>query len=159
MHVRHGDFTSGCPDAARVEDCFAPFSAYATRVREVQAELRATQGVKSPRGACCSHPVRPLRALRARARRSPAADDTDPAFWARVRREGWAHIDHAAERTRARHGEWHVILVDVVAQSLAAGFVGTDRSTVSVVSARRVRDWNGGATRMVRWGKPGADAH
>lgn len=41
-------------------------------------------------------------------------------------------------------------LIDAVAQSMGAGFVGTLRSTMSLVAARRVEDWNGGPTRMVR---------
>jgi hypothetical protein len=36
--------------------------------------------------------------------------------------------------------------VDVVSQSLAMGFVGTVHSTFSLVSARRVDEWNDGCT-------------
>lgn len=51
------------------------------------------------------------------------------------------------------------VVLDAAIQSLGYGFVGTDRSTFSVLSKRRVQDWRDGATRMVRWGKKDADAH
>ena len=51
------------------------------------------------------------------------------------------------------------VLIDVVIQSSAAGFVGTDRSTMSLLAARRVQDWGGGAVRTVKWGTPDADDH
>lgn len=86
-------------------------------------------------------------------------DETDPAFWKRVTDKGWNFIDHDAEQTLEKYGEWYAPLIDVVAQSLGAGFVGTDGSTVSLVSGRRVQDWNQGVTRMVKWGKLGADDH
>lgn len=51
------------------------------------------------------------------------------------------------------------VLVDAVIQSLAIGFVGTARSTMSLLAARRVVTWHGGVTRKVEWGFPGADDH
>jgi hypothetical protein len=49
-------------------------------------------------------------------------------------------------------------LIDQAAQSLASGFVRTDRSTYSLVAERRVRAWRDvSASRVVRWGAPGAD--
>jgi hypothetical protein len=51
------------------------------------------------------------------------------------------------------------VLIDQAAQSLASGFVRTDRSTYSLVAERRVRAWRDvSASRVVRWGAPGADA-
>lgn len=50
-------------------------------------------------------------------------------------------------------------MLDAVVQSMAAGFVGTDRSTFSHMARRRVTDWNHGAVRLVKWGTPNADAH
>lgn len=88
-----------------------------------------------------------------------AADEVDPEFWNSVTAQGWKHVSHAAEGTRAKYGEWYVTLIDVVMQSLSIGFVGTHPSTVSLVSAKRVEDWYGGAMRMVKFGKLGADDH
>lgn len=51
------------------------------------------------------------------------------------------------------------VVLDAVVQSMAAGFVGTDRSTFSHMARRRVTDWNHGAVRLVKWGTPNADAH
>lgn len=46
-------------------------------------------------------------------------------------------------------GEWYPILIDSASLSLGAGFVGTKSSTYSVLSARRVEDWNGGVAELV----------
>lgn len=53
----------------------------------------------------------------------------------------------------------HPLVIDSAIQSNGLGFVGTDRSTFSILSRRRVADWHGGSTRMVLWGKKGADDH
>lgn len=45
------------------------------------------------------------------------------------------------------------MFVDAAVQSLGTGFVGTDRSTMSLIASRRVRDWQDGATRDVTWGQ------
>lgn len=42
---------------------------------------------------------------------------------------------------------------------MGRAFVGTDRSTMSMVAARRVEDWQDGPAVYVRWGHPGADDH
>ena len=42
------------------------------------------------------------------------------------------------------------VLIDAVIQSMASGFVGTARSTLSLVSKRRVEDWNNGVVGEVR---------
>jgi hypothetical protein len=76
-------------------------------------------------------------------------DETDTAFWDQVVAHGWRYTNHTAEQTLEIHGDWYPTLVDVVTQSLALGFVGTVDSTVSLLSKRRVEDWNGGVTRMV----------
>ncbi|KAI9070174.1 hypothetical protein FKP32DRAFT_1599461 [Trametes sanguinea] len=68
-------------------------------------------------------------------------------------------IDHDAERTGETYGNWYPVVLDAVVQSMAIGFVGTDRSTFSHMARRRVDDWNDGASRLVKWGYPGADDH
>ncbi|KAJ7474505.1 hypothetical protein B0H11DRAFT_2035686 [Mycena galericulata] len=54
---------------------------------------------------------------------------------------------------------YHPLLCSVAIQSASVGFVGTDRSTFSILFLRRVQSWHDGATRMVLWGRPGADDH
>lgn len=51
------------------------------------------------------------------------------------------------------------VILDAVIQSNGLGFIGTDRSTFSILSMRRNKDWQNGATRMVLWGQKDADAH
>ena len=139
IHVRHGDFLPWCGDVPK-EECFAPLSAYATRVREVQDELRERLGLY------VNHVIM-------------TGDEKDPAWWEGVQEYGWIRIDHKALGTAEEHGNWYPVVLDAVVQSMAMGFVGTDRSTFSHMARRRVADWNKGATRMVKWGYVGADDH
>jgi hypothetical protein len=60
-------------------------------------------------------------------------------------------MDHDAMGTVEAYGMWYPVLIDAVIQSMGAAFVGTERSTMSLLAARRVQDWYGGATRMVQW--------
>ena len=53
-------------------------------------------------------------------------------------------FDHEKELTLEKYGEWMAPILDEVAQSLAVGFIGTEDSTFSLVSMRRVQDWNQG---------------
>lgn len=66
-----------------------------------------------------------------------------------MRKEGWFYIDHTKERTLERFGEWYPPIIDVITQSYAVGFVGTEDSTFSLLGQRRVESWNGGVTRAV----------
>ncbi|KAJ6526422.1 hypothetical protein B0H19DRAFT_1275776 [Mycena capillaripes] len=50
------------------------------------------------------------------------------------------------------------MFIDAVIHGAAYGFVGTDRSTVSILARRRVSS-RGGVAEMVKWGTPHADAH
>ncbi|KAJ6605810.1 hypothetical protein B0H10DRAFT_2228867 [Mycena sp. CBHHK59/15] len=136
VHVRHGDFRGWC--SLPLEECFAPLSAIVRRVDEVQAELWQR------RRATVEHVI-------------VTSDEQDPEWWDAVHDLGWVGPDHT--ETVAVHGEWYPILIDAAIHSGALGFVGTDRSTVSLVAAKRVATWHGGAVRMVRWGEPGADDH
>jgi hypothetical protein len=134
--VRHGDFGGWCEWP--LKDCFAPLSVIARRVEEVQAELWADHHVVVDRVIVTS-------------------DEQDSAWWEAVNDLGWSRPDH--EQTVELHGQWYPILIDAAIQSGGLGFVGTDRSTVSVMAGRRVAAWQDGAVRMVRWGHPGADDH
>jgi hypothetical protein len=56
-------------------------------------------------------------------------------------------------------GGRYPVFIDAIIQSNGAGFVGTRGSTMSTLASRRVQSWHDGATRLVRWGTPGADDH
>ena len=161
IHVRHGDFGGWCWEAENPEDCFAPISAIALRVRwvsssstalnsahsmhafsEVQAELRERRGIDIP----SEHVI-------------ITSDEKDPAWWDEVKSLGWKTVDHDGARTAEVFGRWYPVILDAAIQSQAHGFVGTDRSTFSIVSRRRVQQWNDGAVRVVKWGFKGADDH
>jgi hypothetical protein len=51
------------------------------------------------------------------------------------------------------------VFIDAVIQSSGQGFVGTDRSTMSIMARRRVETWHDGVTRTVKWGSVDADDH
>ncbi|KAL1951501.1 hypothetical protein VTO73DRAFT_650 [Trametes versicolor] len=142
IHVRHGDFANWCWAAEKPEDCFAPLPVIARRVREVQEELLARKGLDIPM-----------------TRVIITSDEKDPAWWEEVRALGWRTLDHEAAGTAEAFGRWYPVILDAAIQSGAHGFVGTDRSTYSIVSRRRVESWHDGATRMVLWGYKGADDH
>lgn len=131
VHVRRGDFAYFCSADGR-QDCFPPLLAYKKHVNDVIEEIKLSRQVV-PHG---------LRVL-------VMSDDESPEFWVEVRKEGWFHINHTMERTWERFGEWYPPLIDIVVQSYAIGFVGTEDSTFSLIGQRRVEDWNGGITRTV----------
>ncbi|KAJ7103060.1 hypothetical protein B0H15DRAFT_767901, partial [Mycena belliarum] len=137
VHARRDDFEGWCGDYSR-EDCFPPLLVMARRVHEVQAEIFQRKGIMVTRVIITS-------------------DEKDQAWWAQVRALGWRTPDHA--RTEETLGIWYPVLIDAVIQSSGLGFVGTDRSTMSILAARRVESWRDGIVRFVKWGKPGADDH
>jgi hypothetical protein len=158
VHVRHGDFDGGCSEGTTLETCYAPLSTYAKRVVEVQTELRERHGVEAKHVLMTS-------------------DEQDKTWWEGVRQLGWAHIDFANEPEDEILTKWSVfyvstdglpreadelsrypIVVDSAAHSMAAGFVGTERSTVSLMAVRRITAWGYGVVRTVNWGWPDADA-
>jgi hypothetical protein len=154
MNVRFRDFGGWCNDVPR-DECYAPLSAIARRVEEVQEELLARKRIAVDRVIVTS-------------------DEQDNAWWEEVYQLGWTRPDHS--RTVEQYGEWYVepryllfslqstsyrypILIDAAIQSGGLGFVGTDMSTVSLIARKRVVAWNGGSVRTVRWGHLGADEH
>ncbi|KAF7347626.1 hypothetical protein MVEN_01519500 [Mycena venus] len=138
VHVRHNDFKDWCEPGVTLEECFAPLSAFQRRVREVQDEIKERKGIE------VKHVIM-------------TSDEKNHTWWRDVDKLGWLGVDHT--RTKELYGHWYPILLDTVIQSKAAGFVGTARSTVSVLATRRVQSWQGGPVRMVQWGKKDADAH
>jgi len=131
VHVRRGDFAYFCSTDSN-PDCFPPLSVYKKHVDDIAVEIQS------------SHDIDPhaLQVL-------IMSDEVSPDFWEEVRKEGWFHINHTTEHTLERLGEWYPPLIDIVAQSYAVGFVGTEDSTFSLMGQRRVESWNGGVTRSV----------
>ncbi|KAF8610173.1 hypothetical protein BDV93DRAFT_517351 [Ceratobasidium sp. AG-I] len=143
VHVRRADFAGWCPPNMNREACFAPSTAYARRVQEIQDALRARPDSVNARAVLVT------------------SDERDPGWWEEIAELGpeWGWVDHAAEKTVEKYGKWYPVVLDAVFQSLGVGFVGTDHSTMTLLSQRRVGDWNGGLSEKVRWGTPGADDH
>ena len=142
IHVRHGDFRQYCNSVFGNEEegCFAPLSAYSTRVDEIKADLWERHGIEVERVVVMS-------------------DEQDPEWWAGVTELGWNTVNHGTLQTEEKYGRWYPVLLDAVIQSMGAGFVGTDKSTMSLIAQKRVEDWNEGTTREVRWGRDDADQH
>ncbi|KAF8973015.1 hypothetical protein BDZ97DRAFT_1752066 [Flammula alnicola] len=131
VHIRRGDFSAFCSHSDRShDDCFPPVSAYDKRVKEVQSDLISVHKL----------PVWNV---------VVTSDETSPSFWADVRKQGWSYVNHTEEKTLERYGEWYPPLIDMVMQSYALGFVGTEDSTFSLVARRRIEDWNGGVAKDV----------
>ncbi|KAJ7729241.1 hypothetical protein DFH07DRAFT_850334 [Mycena maculata] len=137
IHARRDDFQGWCGDFT-LDECFAPLEVINRRVQEVKAEL-------FQRKAIMVHHI------------IITSDEKDKKWWAQVARYGWVSPDH--RQTEERYGIWYPVLIDAVIQSQGIGFVGTDRSTMSILAARRVESWRDGAVRFVLWGRPGADDH
>ncbi|KAK0233621.1 hypothetical protein IW262DRAFT_1331502 [Armillaria fumosa] len=137
VHVRHYDFDRYCVDMP-LTDCFASIPVIARRVQEVKDELMATKGQD------IKHVV-------------VTSDERNASWWQEVAEQGWFAPDHS--RTKELLGDWYPVLIDAAIQSGGVGFVGTDRSTMSLLARRRVETWQNGVTRTVRWGHPGADDH
>jgi len=163
IHVRHGDFKNWCGQVP-VEDCFASIAVLARRVEEIKTELRES------RGMTVEHVIM-------------TSDEEDQSWWEQVAEQGWHIVDHSG--TVERYGAWYVqvqrlqsiiittgswfdlhiltfrypVLIDAVIQSGGVGFLGTDRSTMSILARRRVQSWHQGIVRTVKWGQKGADDH
>uniref|UniRef100_A0A0W0FVA7 Uncharacterized protein n=1 Tax=Moniliophthora roreri TaxID=221103 RepID=A0A0W0FVA7_MONRR len=123
VHIRRGDFVCHGQGACDITS----MDLYRLIVRQVQEELRERNGVDVDKVILTS-------------------DETDDAFWDEVRGMGWYSVDHSlqGEDTFARYGEWYLPIIDVVIQSMAKGFVGSPGSTFSLISGRRVVEWNDG---------------
>ncbi|KAK7063789.1 lysophospholipase NTE1 [Favolaschia claudopus] len=131
VHARRDDFEGWCPEAVTIEECFASLPVIARRVDEVKAEILGRKGVT------VEHVI-------------ITSDEKDQTWWDGVAEMGWSTPDHIGLDTEAKHGSWHPVLIDAVIHSRGIGFVGTDRSTFSILSARRVRSWHDGPVRLVK---------
>ncbi|KAF7311040.1 hypothetical protein HMN09_00647500 [Mycena chlorophos] len=137
VHVRRLDFQVWC-GGLPIDECFASNQVIERRVREVQDELLERSGLKVPHVIVTS-------------------DERNSSWWDDITRQGWFFPDHA--ETKSLYGDWYPVLIDAVIQSRGVGFVGTDRSTMSIIAARRAQDWNKAPYRLVKWGMKGADDH
>ncbi|KAI0074822.1 hypothetical protein K474DRAFT_1600968 [Panus rudis PR-1116 ss-1] len=141
IHARHGDFRDWCNEVD-VQACFAPLSVFAVRVNEIKEELSTRKGIDTTY----------MKVIM-------TSDESDPKWWQDVEKMGWIRINHGTEKTAVTYGDWYPVIIDAYMQSAGMGFVGTDRSTFSNLARRRVQEWNDGAVRTVKWGRPDADSH
>ncbi|KAJ7622484.1 hypothetical protein FB45DRAFT_125421 [Roridomyces roridus] len=140
IHARRGDFSVWCEIwGVPSTECFAPISAYAQRVQEMQTYIYESRGIR------VTHVI-------------ATSDEEDSGWWAGVSALGWKRADHKSERTVQVYGAWYPMFIDAVIQSSALGFIGTATSTVSILARRRVGEHHG-VSEMVQWGWEGADEH
>ncbi|KAG9043786.1 hypothetical protein FS837_009131, partial [Tulasnella sp. UAMH 9824] len=139
IHVRHADFKNLCPDPTNVKSCYAPISEYARHVQELTAELARNHGPDSP----LSHVTEVIM----------MSDETDQEWWDEVDAMGWRQPRPYEDQIANDHGRRWPAIVDSIIQSRGAAFVGTSQSTMSIVAAKRVMDWNKGPVRLVEWGR------
>jgi len=187
IHVRHTDFKVWCPKESPVEECFAPLDAYARRVREVESELKEKWRSDGSNGNLLSEDI-PIRVLVTSDDDSEAFKEeirSQGPHWTWVDHDkqrtvetsleklGWSQPEGDTRTSSNTYGEkwslpqpqfantgkWLPTVLDAVFQSFSSGFVGTDRSTMSLIAARRVQDWNDGPVRFVKWGTKDADSH
>jgi hypothetical protein len=90
VHVRHNDFEYQCGTTPLI-DCYAPISAYARRVREVQEQLEDEQEI------FVEHVIM-------------TSDEQSDDWWDDVRKQGWLYPDHKKEETVKKYGGWYVTL-------------------------------------------------
>ncbi|KAJ7230634.1 hypothetical protein GGX14DRAFT_584062 [Mycena pura] len=126
--VQHGDWRSWCDRP--VDECFAPLSAYARKVKDIKAEIQRSKGITVDRVLMTS-------------------DEKGSLWWDAARKRKWARLDHS--ETTKRYGAWYTVLIDEVVASGAVGFVATDRPITSVLAARRVASWQHGVVRTLAW--------
>ncbi|KAJ7727827.1 hypothetical protein DFH07DRAFT_851526 [Mycena maculata] len=137
IHVRHHDFEVYC-GGLPVQECFASLPVIDRRVQEVKEEIYQRTGF------VVNHVIM-------------TSDERNATWWHEVAKLGWFTPDHS--ETEEKYGEWYPVLIDAVIQSQGVGFVGTDRSTMSIIAGRRVESWQSGPTRLVKWGNPHSDDH
>ncbi|KIY73465.1 hypothetical protein CYLTODRAFT_448795 [Cylindrobasidium torrendii FP15055 ss-10] len=135
VHIRRNDFRGWCAEDVRIDECLAPVEAYARRIEQVKSELRQ-------KGLEVEHVV-------------VTSDEKDKDWWADIFSRGYVSIDHSD--TFKLYGVWYPVFIDAAIQGNGAGFVGTDRSTMSRLAARRVEYWHKGPFKLVKWGHLGAD--
>ena len=155
VHARRNDFDTFCPrDGGPIvdpTDCFTPLSAYAEAVEEVRSELLrrpSLSGKDIPTIIFSDEPKHMNDWFRNRYHRPPGFSES---FWAEVDSLGWKSLDHESPEvnTDERWGIWYSNLIDTALLAHAVGYIGTQRSTFSLMGAKRVAGWWNGPVRMV----------
>jgi hypothetical protein len=162
IHVRHADFKVYCEDIPLYE-CYASLPVISRRVEEVRTEIQEKKGIH------VEHVIM-------------TSDERNETWWQEVESMGWKRLHHlkwagvqentspvdnvdtiapipGAPENLEKFAEWFPLLLDATVQSRGLGFVGTDRSTMSMIARRRVETWQGGVSRTVKWGRPDSDDH
>lgn len=88
IHQRHGDFSNWC-NGNPLEECFAPITVIARRVREIQEELSIKYPGMNPRHVIMT------------------SDERDEDWWDLVKAQGWYRIDHS--NTVANYDRWFAL--------------------------------------------------
>ncbi|KAG8899903.1 hypothetical protein FRC01_010332, partial [Tulasnella sp. 417] len=134
IHARHGDFKNLCQNSKDLTSCYPPLMEFSRHVQDVAAELSRINGPDSPLAKVTEVVV--------------TSDESDPEWWKEVERMGWRHLKSYESEIAQRYGKWYPTILDSVVQSRGAGFIGTKLSTMSIIAARRVIDWNNGPWRL-----------
>ena len=106
--------------------------------REVQDELCAQKGLDVPMDRVIM-----------------TSNEVESEWCADVRALSWRTPGHATVRTLKQYGRWHPVLTDATILSGVAGFVGTEASTYSSISCRRVKEWQNSTVCMYKLGARG----
>ena len=95
IHARRNDFAGMCEGRSN-EECFAPLSAYNTRVQEILKEFSTRPEFRGS----SKMPV------------IMTSDEADTSFWDDVKTYGWVTIDHGpnGEDTATKYGSWYVAI-------------------------------------------------
>jgi len=160
VHIRRNDFTVWCGDVTR-DDCLAPLSAYIRRVDEVRGEVLASNPALRKRVEAGEEELKVIVMTDEphTTTDEELAPGTSEKWWAEIEKLGWKSVRHDIEGTAEEYGLWYPSVIDACLLAHASAFVGTDKSTYSLIAKRRVQDWANGPVRMVRWGNVGADDH
>jgi len=168
VHIRRNDFEQYCPQGPvggdRSQNCFTPLSEWEEAVSHVRADLLASDFHGLSTAQISSLPIlifsdEPKRTTPWFLNRFHRPAGSSEAWWTAVDDLGWISIDHqspeAGINTEERWGYWYPILLDQVLMSHAVGYVGTEKSTFSLMAAKRVEGWWEGPVRMVMPVVPG----
>jgi hypothetical protein len=138
--MRRNDFEDIC-DLDKFVTCFIPLRTFQRIASSMKEEIYYRDNIKIEHILLTSGN---LFGVLIACHANQSEDEKDLAFWDEAKKLGWVHIDHLAEKTEETYGEWYLPIIDMIVQSMAAGFLGTKDSTFSLVSSRRIRDWNNG---------------
>jgi len=151
VHARRNDFDAFC-QGRDPTTCFTPLSTYASAVESIRSSLLSQnpslRDKEIPVILFSDEPKHMNQWFQNRYHRPEGFSEQ---FWKDVDKLGWKSIDHADPTlvTEERWGFWYPILVDAAVMGHAVGYVGTSKSTFSLVGAKRVARWWNGPTMMV----------